>query len=399
MPLKLTLRQRLVLMMVATLIPLLGLAVINARLNADVALSRATDNLKFAAPLVAAHQVKVVDSARQLLTSIVNVPGLVNGNNADCKRYLAGLKSRIPVYTNFGIIGLDGYVLCHALDSSNSFVGDRVFFKEALSRRAFTVSGYLIGRQSGTPVIIFSMPVLDSQERVTAVAFATININELSTVTDDASGLQNRQVIVTDRQGILLTANPPLPALIGKPVPSPLIQEAAKTMRTGVEKGIGLNGGERIFAFSPAGPGSSAPFFVAISADRREVLAPVQMQFWFELAALMLLALLGGWISWMRVGRAIVKPAGEIIEAARQFQEGRLDARISVPPTDDGNELFRIAAGFNLMAETLQLNHKALEAELVRSHATQEKLKDAQRLARFGYWEVDPVTQQVWWSD
>ncbi|MDB5869943.1 MAG: domain S-box protein [Polaromonas sp.] len=399
MLLKLTLRQRLILMMGMVLLPLLGLAVINARLNADLALSRAIDNLQFTAPLVAAHQVKVVDSAHQLLTSIVNVPGLVNGNNAECKRYLARLRSQLPVYTNFGIIGLDGYILCHALDSSNSFVGDRKFFQETLSRRAFTASGYLMGRQSGKPVIIFSMPMLGSQGEATAVAFATIGISEFSTAIDDASGLQKRHVMVTDRQGILLTSNPALPALIGKPAPGPLLQDAVGNMRSGIEKGMGMEGEERIFAFLPAGQGSNAPFFVAISVDRRAVLAPVQRQFWLELAALTLLGLLGGWVAWMQVVRAIVKPAAKIIEATRQFQEGRLDTRIPMPSTDDGNELFRIAAGFNLMAETLQINHKALEAELVRSHAIQGKLKDAQRLARFGYWEVDSVTGQVLWSD
>lgn len=69
-----TLRARLVVLVFAAIIPLLGMALFNAWRNADKAVGRATDNLKFAATLVAANQLRVAESARQILTAIANAP-------------------------------------------------------------------------------------------------------------------------------------------------------------------------------------------------------------------------------------------------------------------------------------------------------------------------------------
>ena len=51
------------------------------------------------------------------------------------------------------------------------------------------------------------------------------------------------------------------------------------------------------------------------------------------------------------------------------------------------------------MAESLQTERCALEAELARSQAAQEKLRDAQRLARIADWHVRAGSAEFTWSD
>ena len=394
-----SLRNRLVLLMLAAMIPLFALSMVRACLNADIAVSRVTDDLKFAASLVAVEQGRVVDSARQLLMSIVNVPGLVNPNHAECKHYLSQLKSQLAVYTNLGIIGTDGYILCNAVGTPNVFVGDRDFVQEALLHRKFTVGGYVLGRQSGKPVIVFLMPVIDSKGQLAALAFASMNLGELSSAVGNTSLPQGSQVAVMDRQGTVLTASPPNPALIGKKTPSPLLQDAVKTMRTGIGESVDSEGSQRIFAFLPADQSPGVAFFVAFSANKDHVLAPVEKQLMVELLALMVLAFLGGAMAWVIGGRAIVKPTTEILEAIRQLRKGQLDTRIPVRSLDGRCEFGKIAVGFNRMAESLQAHSGALEAELARSQAVREKLQDAQRLARLGYWQIQTDTHLVSWSE
>ncbi|CAN5238869.1 hypothetical protein BH10PSE16_BH10PSE16_24850 [soil metagenome] len=400
MKLRLTLRHRIVLLVVVAIVPLLGMALINAWRNADAAVSRATDNLRFVASLVAGSQDRMTDSAHQLLMAIANAPGLEEGKTADCQRYLKTLKDQFSIYANLGLIGADGYLRC---DSSSKgvkrFVGDRDYFQAAVARRAFVAGGYIVGRILDEPVVTFAMPVMNTEGNVTAVAFVAVDLNEMSKVVVDAPLPQGSQVLIMDSQGIVLAAGPEKSALVGQQVPSSLLQAAVKTMHVGAGEGLDAKGHQRIFAFLPAGKAADAAFFVAVSADRDGVLAPVQTQLVRVLALLTLVTFLGAWQAWRMGAIYIVKPTTDILEAIRQIRNDRLDARIPIPLQDDGGEFSRITVGFNLMADSLQRQQGTLEAELSSSLAGQERLRDAQSLARIGYWQIDLATQLISWSD
>ena len=87
----LTLRTRLVLLVVAAILPLFGLALVGAFLTANETISRTSKNLELSVALVAANQERVAQSARQLLTAIGNNPGLIAGGNGECGRYFKTL--------------------------------------------------------------------------------------------------------------------------------------------------------------------------------------------------------------------------------------------------------------------------------------------------------------------
>ena len=63
MKLDITLRTRLVMLMLAAIVPLFGLAVVGAMLTSAKAVSLARKNLEFSASLVAANQERVAASA------------------------------------------------------------------------------------------------------------------------------------------------------------------------------------------------------------------------------------------------------------------------------------------------------------------------------------------------
>lgn len=400
MKLKITLRTRIVALVVAAIVPLFGLSIFKAWLSEDAAIARATGNLQVAAALVAASQDRVTSSSFQLLLAIANAPGLLEGTPADCQRYLKALLDPLPVYANLGLIGLDGYFRCDGVGRiSGVFAGDRNFFQKALALRAFVADGYVMSRTTGKPFVTFAMPVLDSAGKVKAIAVAGVDVNEISKAVAHAPLPQGSRLIIMDRQGIVLAANPEQSAVVGQRVASPLLREAVKTMRTGTGEDTDELGLARMVTFLPSGKSADAPFFVAISADRDTVLAPARKQQWLELLALALVAFLGGWLAWMMAGRVIVRPAAEIIEAIRQVREGGRDVRIPARLLDGSDEFARIAGGFKRMAESLRNHRDALEAELVYSRGVQRKLQDAQHLARIGCWQLELATGLIWLSD
>jgi hypothetical protein len=110
----LSLRERLVILMVAAILPLFALSSWLALRETQSATQQAQSQLKFAASLVAANQDAAVESAKQMLGAISAVPALIKTTRTRCQGYFEGLRSRYPMYSNIGLLGLDGNVICHA---------------------------------------------------------------------------------------------------------------------------------------------------------------------------------------------------------------------------------------------------------------------------------------------
>ncbi len=399
MKVRISLRTRIIMLVMVAIVPLLGFSLLNAWTTADASIKRSIGNLTFAAELLAANQMGVSDSAQQILRVVANAPGLVSASPNECAPYLKALNDQLSVYTNIGIIGLDGYFVCDGVGSPKSvFAGDRDYFQSALAKRGMAASGYMVGRATGKEVITFAMPV-ENNGAVTGVAFASIDLSELSKVMTNVSQPSGRRFVITDRKGIVLASSPDPSAVVGQVVTIPVLQDAIKAMRAGSAEGPDSNGRQRLFSFLPSGLDANAQFFVAVSVDRDLAVGPARERLFLELIVLALATFLGSWIAWLMGSRAIVTPSNEILGASRKIEQGILDVRIPPALLEGGGEFSRIATAFNLMAESLQKQRAAMQAELARSETIQQKLQDAQRLGRIGYWQLDLNTAGSWWSD
>lgn len=79
-----------------------------------------------------------------------SLPGMQDGKNVDCDRYFLSLIQHLPGYAHLGILGPDGYTRCHALGSGKkAFLGDRAYFRNAITQRRFVAGPYALLRQGG----------------------------------------------------------------------------------------------------------------------------------------------------------------------------------------------------------------------------------------------------------
>lgn len=364
-----SLRTRIVLLVVVAIVPLFGMSIFKALHNADAELERSKANLQFAASLAAASQERTADSARQVLSVIASLPGLQDSSgNFDCNRYFSGLTRLLPEYANVGILGLDGHTRCHALGSEKkAFLGDRSYFRDAIAQRRFVAGTYAVGRLVGKPLLTYAQPVIGADGKITGVVFAAF---DLARMAESIAAIQlppGAALGIQDREGTLLASKPVLPIKVGEKVRSQVLREAVKNMSTGVREGLDGAGQDRLWAFMPSNPHVEAAVFVSVSMDRDLVVGPGQRQLWLELTALALVAFLGGWVAWMIAGRAIVAPARQLLQATWRLENGQLDARIPVNPKDTQSEFSGIAAGFNLMADSLEHRERVLQNELTRN--------------------------------
>lgn len=400
MKVHITLRTRLVMLVLAAIVPLFGLSIIKAVYNANAAVERATTDLQFAASLAASSQQRLGDTARQLLTAIIHAPDLQKDGRARCDRYLGEMVREFPLYANLGVINAEGQSICSGVEGSRlGYLGDRAYFRDAMTHRTLVIGEYIVGRATGKPSITFALPLLDSDGRVSIVVYASIDLAVMAKSAIEVQLPPGAALGIHDRQGVLLAGQPDLPIRVGQKAASPVLRDAIRSMSRGTGDGPDAKGQRRLWAYMPSSPDLRQAFFVAVSLDHNLVVGGTQRQLALELAVLALLAFLGGLLAWLMGGRAIVVPTRNILEATKQVQDGRLDVRIPEGEPDDKGEFARISTGFNRMAESLQKHRNALESELANSEAIQRKLQDAQRLGRIGYWQLDLDTQQTWWSD
>lgn len=365
---RISLRARIVMLVVVAIVPLFGMSIIKALHNADAEVERAKDNLQFAASLAAASQERVADSARLVLTLLASLPGMQDTDNPRCDQYFAGLTRSLPEYANLGVIGLDGNTRCHALSGdTKAFLGDRAYFREALTQRRFVIGTFAVGRLANKPVITYAQPVINTEGQVTGVVFASFDLAQMAKTIASIQLPVGAALGVQDREGALLAGTPKLPIKVGDKVRSPVLKEAVKAWRTGVSEGVDGAGRERLWAFMPSSANAETAVFVSVSMDRNLIVGPGQKQLWLELAVLALVAFLGGWVAWMIGGAAIVGPTRQILDATHQLEAGHLNVRIPLRHNTLQGEFSRIAAGFNLMADSLEQRERDVENELARS--------------------------------
>ena len=396
MKFKATLRLRLVLLMLAAILPLFALSLVTSMLNTDAAIKRATGNLQAAAALVATNQQQMAETAKQVLTAVANSPDVLDGNLARCSSYLADLNRLYTAYTNLGIIGADGNTRCHGIDAKGPvYLGDRAYFQNALASRRFASGNYVVGRLTARHTISFALPTLDAEGRVSQIAYLGLDLAEVSASIEEMRLPPSGRVAIMDRNGTVLAARSPESGGIGSKLASPIAQEAVKTMSAGVREGLDAAGRERIFAFQPSGKAADSPFFVVVSMERDEVIAPAHRERNIQLLALAGVAFLGAAFAWILGGRMIVRRTAEILQATQRVGEGQLGARIRLQRLGPTSEFTDIADGINRMADALTQREADLKSELLKSQSAQRKLVDAQRIGRIGHSELNLATQQI----
>jgi PAS domain S-box-containing protein len=361
-----SLQERLVVLVVAAILPLSALSVWLTLREVSAATRLAQSQLKFAASLIAANQDRAVESAQQLLAGISAMPGLKKTGRARCQSYFESLRSRFPAYSNIGLISLDGMTFCHANGGLRDFsAADRLYFRDAVSQRSFVMGEAVQGRAAGQWTLPFAMPVLEAGQ-VTGVVFAALDLGRAASALAGIAVPEGAQVTVADRHGRVLMDQPPDPALAA---PYPLAHaelQAARSMNSGVGEGPDRTGELRIYAFAPSRLVGNEGFVVRVGLSRAGVLDnnPTALHQILLFALALLVGVVGAW----RIGgRVIVKPAMEIIGAVRRLERGDLSARIPLRGGRQRGEFAEVAATFNLMAESLQLRQLDLQAELGRS--------------------------------
>lgn len=372
-----TLRARLLILVLAGVLPLGALSVWTVAASARVAEAQAQDQLTLAASLVAAHQDRLASSARHLLAVITAVPEIRGLQRETCVDYLARLQGSYPIYANIGIFDLRGDILCHAAARQGGFnAADRDYFQQALARQDFVMGQLVQGRATRRQVLPFGVPILEGGQ-ARAVAFATVDVAEMQremAALDLPAGVR---LLVVDAAGRVLAerdAEDDMPRPPGDPLRAPALRSAAAAMKAGTLVAPDRDGRPRLYAFAPTAPVAGQRLLAVASLDQARITAAARRQA-LQALAIVAAVLVAGLLAARWLGlRMIAGPAGALAQAARRIGDGELDVRTSLPHHKGAGEFVQLATALDSMAESLQRQRGQIEAELANTRAAHAQL-------------------------
>ncbi|MFC5521838.1 GAF domain-containing protein [Polaromonas jejuensis] len=358
--------------MLLALLPVFGLLAYSASQSRKTAFQLAESSLQSQALLVAAHQQRLVDMTHELLNGVASATYVKSVAPALCGQHLKNLLAEHPEFTNLGVAGLDGQLVCDARGiGRQAQVGDRLYFRQVLEGRSFAVGRYAAEPRSGLPGLGFAVPVHNPAGQLGGVAFAVLGLPGLSTPLGSLPiSLPGLDLAVLDGQGTVLAAHPAQPSWLGRPHPDAAVQRAVQMRQPGVLNAEDAEAVQRIYAFAPVPGGEGQGLFAALRMPHELVAAQSRDTLAIELLALLGMMLFGVACAWWMGNRLIVNPARAILKEANEVAAGNLAARIRLGPLYQG-EFGEIGRSFNRMAGSLQARQDELDAAL--RHACKEQ--------------------------
>ena len=370
--------------MLLSALPILVFAVYNGFQQRAAAELTERQHLQLIAGLTARRPEQMIEGARQLLfAATADINDLLK-DKASCARQVRKIAAQVQgLYRTVGIILPNGDIYCNATSVPVELqvnVKDRDYFQLAMSSGKFAVGGYQVGRFTGLPAINLAQPVLDGSGKVTAIAYAALNLG----VFDEQSELRNgfsskgidRVVTIADHDGTVLAQFPPHHGRVGQKIPNPDVLQNLMQLRRGVLSASDLDGKERLYAFDSVGvnPDGKPQIRVlvgtsisAIYGNANQTLHKTVMIVVIMSVLLMLLAWYGAEIFFARRFRILLGMTARVrsgdFSARSGFGEGR-------------EELNQLGVALDEMASELQNRDKQLQdaLERLRSQAVTDEL-------------------------
>ncbi len=370
------LRFRLVLLVLLAALPALGLTLYNGLQQRRNAIQTAGQEALHLTRLVVSQNNAYIEGAHQLLIAVAQLPTIQNNDTASCNQFLQSLLKQYPLYTFIGAFHTDGNLYCSSNPETVKLnVSDRDYFKIAIATKNFATGDFTIGRVTGRSVLPFAYPILDANGNVTAVVNASIDLAWIDQIGPQVQLPSGAVILAVDHTGKVLARYPASENWVGKTLPeAPIIREIIKSQGEGTVQTKGLDGIERLYAFTPLAGGAVAGAYVSIGLPVSLAYAPVNQSLSFSMLLLGIVTLLALVAAWFIGDWLVLKPVHKLADATHRLREGDLSSRVADYYGSD--ELSHLAKNFNQMAGALEKQNTRLREEIAARQQAEAALHD-----------------------
>jgi HAMP domain-containing protein len=360
------LRVRLLLLFALAVIPALGWIFHVHIEQRKLAASEAQDNALRLAQLAAAQQAQLIQGTHQLLSVLAQLSAVREGDSTACSTLFADLHKRHPIYANLAADRLNGDVFCSALPLPQSLnVANYTWFQRVIRGQKFTIGEYQKSLIADEFILVLGYPVLDDRSQVQGVVAASLNLGRLNHLATHVQFPPGTTFTAIDRNGTIVASNPDPQHWLGRSLPEAPLIKAMLTQEEGTAQLPGVDGIQRLYAFSQVHDASDVGLYVSVGIPTEVAFAAVHQRLvrnLFTLGAITLLIITAVWIG---SNVLVLRPVNALVQATERLRAGDLSARTDLPHGD--TELEQLAAAFDEMAWALsrrETEHQRAEETL-----------------------------------
>ncbi len=366
-------RARLIVLVLALLLPFLAYILYSAKTEEQLARARALEETLVFARLLSARIDDHVSQMGQLLNTLSHAVSVNPAATASNDKFLRTLKEGLPRFiSELAVWTPEGHNignLSPVEDRATLSIGNWQYFRETLKKRGWTVEGPFLSRGSREFTMVFTQAVIDGAGRVNGVVSASLRLSEFRDVLGRGTTLPEGTVTtLLDPQGIVLARSLNPEIWIGETLIGTKAIRQALASREGSFELDAEDGVSRLAGFAAA---SRVPWKVYVGTPTDVALAPVSLQLRHRLvmSGIILLGLL---VVAMFLGERIAKPLRQLAADARAFGEGALDRRTQV---DASGEVGVLAVTLNQMAAAVQARTGELKDSESRLRQSEARLR------------------------
>ncbi|OGB25510.1 MAG: hypothetical protein A3I66_16140 [Burkholderiales bacterium RIFCSPLOWO2_02_FULL_57_36] len=366
-----TIAARLILLVAVVAIPLVGLQLYYALDEAASARTEALDRSLWVAQAVKGRIEDHLRSVDSLLVTVAATvparPGAVEQGNATLRRIKAGLPD---YFGSISILEPDGTMLYSAETPSpprSLNVGDRRYFKEAISTDTLAVGDPIVSRTSGKRILVFARSVRDDKTgKIGSVVSASTLLERFQHIFEQEQLPRGSIITLIDQRGVILARSIEPEKWIGLDVSQKVGVKQVFQLGEGTREAVSLDGVKRLTGFTKL---HQVPWLVYVGIPSDVALAGARTRSSRLILLTLLVSLLAiGMAGW--IARGIAQPLARLARDAAELAGGHLSHRSKVRA---GGEVGELANSFNAMAGAVELQRTKLAESEAYARATFEQ--------------------------
>jgi signal transduction histidine kinase len=356
-----TLRARVCALVLIALSPAVVLLVAGAVLQHGHEIRDIRNQTLAAVRRVASAESALMDEKVRVLRLLANVAEIRHPGTL-CGPLLAAAASD-GGFTNIVRVDESGRMLCSGHPPPPGFtIADLPHFKLAMAGEPYGVTDYLVTRSRGKPGVAVAVPVRSDTGQVIGVVSGAVDLDALSTLIARVQLPEGSTLGLFDAQGTIVMRYPAMPQVLGQNVAGlPMVRAAIAAEGEGTIEARGVDGVDRLYAYdrAPRRPGTTKDLHFTVGIPLEIAYAQVYDIVVGATVAIVVVALLVVMVAFLGLESFVGRPLRKLLEAARRFGAGDLEARTALTPQD--GEVGLLGTTFDEMASTLGRRHAELE--------------------------------------
>lgn len=310
------------------------------------------------------HQGRVLEETRTILHHLSETSSVLE-SGSDCE---SALQRHLGMYRwidSLRVTTPEGNEICSTRAEDKAVdVSRREFFGRVLSGEHFVLSDLTADPPTGILRMTAGMPISAAKGQVRAVISADIVLGVLeehSPARLDPS--LDINMLVIDRNGTLISHNPPMREWIGRSLQSHEVARKALENPQGNAEVQDLTGASRLFVFRSL-PGTDA--ILAIGLNRASVIGPIEEALRYRFFLIIVIVSGSLLLGMLGVEGLILRPLRSLVQTAEALEHGDFGVR---SPYRGSGEVRILERAFNRMAQAVADREK----ELIASKDVAEK--------------------------